>query len=187
MRFIAALALLICSAPTFATDRNSSPTSIGTTNAEMTTIYDADQAARRSDKIDWPVVREDDRKRRVRTQALLDNQQLNSADDYYHAAFVFQHGDEAEDCLKAHALAIVSASKGKSEAAWIAAATLDRYLQRIGQPQIYGTQYRHETGKDWTQEPYRRTLLSDPLREATGVPTITKQEDRLKGLQAKYP
>ncbi len=106
---------------------------------------------------------------------------------FYHAAFVFQRGDLAEDCLKAHALAVVAAARGKPEAAWIAAATLDRYLQRIGQPQIYCTQYLHLDGNAWTQEPYRRDLLSDALRDATGVPSIAKQAERLKGMSSQFP
>lgn len=100
---------------------------------------------------------------------------------------MFQHGDLPDDYLKAHALAVVAAARGKSEAAWIAAATLDRYLQHIGQPQIYGTQYLRHGDSEWTQEPYRRDLLSDPLREATGVPPISKQEDRLKDMAGNVP
>lgn len=186
MRFIAAFALLLWVTPVSAADRNGDPGN-RTTNVEMTAIYDADQAARRAPKIDWSVVREDDRHRRVRTQALLDGGQLNSGDDFYHAAFVFQHGDLAEDYLKAHALAVVAAARGKPEATWIAAATLDRYLQRIGQPQIYGTQFLRHDDKPWTQEPYRRDLLSDALREANGVPPIAEQAKRLEGMAGKTP
>ncbi|HEU0067463.1 MAG TPA: hypothetical protein VFQ57_09520 [Sphingomonas sp.] len=151
----------------------------------MTLIFDADQAARKAPSIDWSVVSEADRSRRIRTQTMLNAGQLNSADDFYHAAYVFQHGDLPEDYLKAHALATVAAARGKPEAAWIAAATLDRYLQRIGQPQIYGTQYLRNGSSEWTQEPYRRDLLSDALREATGVPPIPKQRDRLKEMSAR--
>jgi len=185
VRFLIALALL-CASPVSALEQTSRPVGVAS-NEEMTAIYDADQAARTGPKIDWSVVREGDRGRRARTQALLDAGQLNSADDFYRAAFVFQHGDLPEDYLKAHALAVVAAAKGKSEAAWIAAATLDRYLQHIGQPQIYGTQYVRHDSKDWTQEPYRRDLLSDALRVATGVPPIAKQEERLKDMARKFP
>ncbi len=187
MRFIIALALLFWAAPVSATEPKSDPATSRATNGEMTAIFDADQAARNTPKIDWPVVREADRARRVRTQALLDTGQLHSADDFYHAAFVFQHGDLAEDCLKAHALAVVAAARGKPEAAWIAAATLDRYLQRIGQPQIYGTQYLSHGDNVWTQEPYRRDLLSDAVRDATGVPPIARQEEKLKKLGHPAP
>lgn len=155
------------------------------TNTEMTAIFDADQAARKVLRIDWFVLGKADRSRRVRTQALLDAGQLSSADDFYHAAYVYQHGDLPEDFLKAHALAVVAAARGKSGAAWIAAATLDRYLQHIGQPQIYGTQYLRHGDGEWTQEPYRRDLLTDPLREATGVPPIAKQQDQLGAMAGK--
>ncbi|GGE93861.1 hypothetical protein [Sphingomonas prati] len=183
MRFILGFVLLlgVASTPVFG---QTPVVSANATNNEMTAIFDADQAARKVAKIDWRVVGEADRSRRVRTQAMLDAGQLRSADDYYHAAFVFQHGDLPDDYLKAHALAIVAAARGKSEAAWIAAATLDRYLQHIGQPQIYGTQFLRHGDGDWTQEPYRRDLLSDPLREATGVPPIAKQGERLKEMAA---
>jgi hypothetical protein len=157
-------------------------------NAEMTAIFVADQAARdQPAKIDWDVLRPQDLARRAQTQALLDAGQLNSADDFYHAAYVFQHGDDPEDFLKAHALAVVAVARGKPEASWIAAATLDRYLQRIGQPQIYGTQFLHPPGQKWTQEPYKRDLLPDAVRRATGVPPLADQEGQRKDWERRLP
>lgn len=157
------------------------------TNPEMTAIYDADQAARADPaSIDWNVLRPADAARRARTQALLEAGQLGSADDFYHAAFVFQHGDTPDDFLKAHALATVAAARGKPEAAWIAAATLDRYLQRIGQAQIYGTQFQGRPDMSWTQEPYRRDLLPDALRKATGVPSLAEQEQQRKEWERRF-
>jgi len=189
MRLVIFIAALFCGVPVSADPggRTVELSQPHLTNGEMTAMFDADQSARAGPKIDWVAVRDADRNRRVRTQALLDAGQLNSGDDFYHAAFVFQHGDLSEDCLKAHALAVIAAARGKPEATWIAAATLDRYLQRIGQPQIYGTQYLRHGENEWTQEPYRRDLLSDPLREATGVPPIERQKDRLKDLANKLP
>lgn len=146
------------------------------TNAEMTAIFDADQAARRHwESADWKAVDASDRVRRARTKALLDTGKLHSGDDYYHAAYIFQHGSEPADYLKAHALAVIAAARGKRSATWIAAATLDRYLQSIGQPQIYGTQFSSAGGK-WSQAPYRSDLLSDAIREATRVPPLADQE-----------
>lgn len=157
-------------------------------NREMADIFAADQAARAEpSKIDWEKVQVADKQRRARTQALIDAGKLNSADDYYHAAYVFQHGDEAEDYLKAHAFAVLAAARGKREASWIAAATLDRYLQRIGQPQIYGTQFRRPPGEKWTQEPYRRDLLSDAIRQAAGVPTLAAQEEQRADWERRLP
>ncbi|MGY2732979.1 hypothetical protein [Sphingomonas sp. UYP23] len=189
MRAVLVSLLLLCATPAFATPAAAGPESIDMSdatrpsNAEMTAIYDADQAVRMSKTpIDWKLVRPADRARRTRTQELLGTGSLHSADDFYHAAYVYQHGDLPEDYLTAHALAVIAAARGKPEAAWIAAATLDRYLQSIGQPQIYGTQFRRSTGSDWSQEPYRRDLLSDALRRANGVPPIAEQEEKRKGL-----
>jgi hypothetical protein len=187
MRLLSILAYLLCALFTAAEAGEAEMAKTHSTSAEMTDIFEADQAARKGAKINWVTVHEEDLKRQIRTQALLDAGQLNSGDDFYHAAFVFQHGDLPEDCLKAHALAVIAAARGKPEATWIAAATLDRYLQRIGQPQIYGTQYRRDEEGAWTQAPYRGDLLSDALREATGVPPIRQQEVKLKEMARKAP
>jgi hypothetical protein len=153
------------------------------TNAEMTAIFDADQADRSSAAIDWSLVGPRDSARAARTKTLLDNGALASADDYYHAAFVFQHGAEPNDYLLAHTLAMIAVARGRADASWIAAATLDRYLQRIGQKQIFGTQF--VLGKsDTTQDPYDRQLLSDAIRKAVGVPPIAAQEQRRKAIEA---
>ncbi len=187
MRFRVALVLAACTAPAWSADRTAVP-DLRPTDAEMTAIFLADQAARAHPAtIDWRVVRPADGTRRARTQALLDAGRLRSAEDFYHAAYVFQHGDLAADCLKAHALAVTAVARGKSEAAWIAAATLDRYLQRIGQPQIYGTQFLHEPGKDWTQEPYRRDLLPDTVRQASDVPPLAAQEQQRRDWARELP
>jgi hypothetical protein len=115
-------------------------TDLDTPNAEMKAIYDEDQKDRLPDQIDWKVVTPHDAKRREATKKLLVVGALHTGKDYEEAAFVFQHGDGASDYLLAHTLAMVSVSKGNTEAIWIASATLDRYLQEIGQKQIYGTQ-----------------------------------------------
>jgi hypothetical protein len=154
----------------------------------MADIFAADQNARKNPAaIDWKLLWPEDAARRIETQRLLDSGALTSADDFYHAAYVFQHGDKAEDFLKAHALAVVAVARGKQEATWIAAATLDRYLQRIGQPQIYGTQFRHPPGETWTQEPYSRDLLSDSVRRASGVPPLAAQKDQLREWERDLP
>lgn len=111
------------------------------TNAEMTSIFEADQAARTPKNIDWSVVSAEDVLRRTRTKTLLDNGNLQSGNDYFHAAFIFQHGDGPNDYLLAHILAMIAVARGKPSAIWIASATLDRYLMSIGKPQVLGTQY----------------------------------------------
>lgn len=155
-------------------------------NPEMRAMFIADQDARRAGgSTDWSKVEVEDERRRLRTQALLDVGALQSADDFFHASFVFQHGSRPEHYLLAHSLAVIAAARGRPDATWIAAATLDRYLQSIGQKQIYGTQYRSRNGQPTTQEPYDRTLVPDSLRAATGVPSQAEQEKRRAELDAQ--
>lgn len=159
-------------------------------NAEMAKLFAEDQAIRQNLKTDWfedkTVVDKmvaDDNARRARTRTLLDEGKLTSADDYYAAAFVFQHGDKPEDYLLAHSLAIASVARGKARASWIAAATLDRYLQTIGQKQIYGTQWRQRKDTPLTRDPYDRQLVPDSLRTALNVPTLAEQDKELTEMQ----
>lgn len=72
-------------------------------------------------------------------------------------------------------------SKGDAGAVWIAAATLDRYLQSVGKPQIYGTQFLTPAGKPPTQDPYDRALIGDALRHDLGVPKIANQRTSWTG------
>jgi hypothetical protein len=167
-------------------NRGYSASDADTPNAEMTAIFDADQKDRTSDHVDWNAVTKADGARREQTRRLLEAGTLHTGEDYQHAAFVFQHGDSAADYLLAHTLAMVAVAKGKATAIWIAAATLDRYLQNIGQKQIFGTQFltHSENGAAvWTQAPYDRTLISDALRDQLGVPAEKVQEEQLKAYQ----
>lgn len=159
------------------------------TNAEMTRIFEADQADRApgGPAIDWSVVTPRDEARRARTLALVAAGALASGDDYWHAAFILQHGRGAEDFLLAHTFAIIAAARGRTDAIWIAAATLDRYLQKSGRPQIYGTQFMTENATGTTtQDPYDRFLVSDALRQALGVPPQADQERRRAEIEAGF-
>jgi hypothetical protein len=155
-------------------------------NREMAALFEADQLARRNPvEIDWNVVAREDETRRARTRVLLDAGELRSGEDFYHAAFVFQHGGAPDDYLLAHVLAMAAMERGHSEAGWIAAATLDRYLQNIGRPQVFGTQYRSPPGEPTSQEPYNRALFADPLRFILGVPGQEAQEERRREFEAQ--
>lgn len=157
-------------------------------NAEAASIFAADQAARRDPaRIDWAVVAREDEGRRRRMRAMLDAGELQSADDFYHGAFIFQHGSTPDDYLLAHALAMVAVARGRADASWIAAATLDRYLQEIGRPQIFGTQFQTQPGGGATQEPYNADLVPDAIRNALGVPGRAAQEERRRALEAPPP
>ena len=148
------------------------------TNPEMTRIFEADQAIRSGPiaGLNFRAMAKADGDRRAKVREMLARGDLRSAADLLHASTVFQHGDKPSDYLLAHSLALVALKKGSAEAAWMAAATLDRYLQAIGQPQIYGTQFKTPYSGPVTQDPYDRGVISDDLRRLLGVPGQKGQE-----------
>lgn len=154
-----------------------SPDDDAPSNPEMKRIYEEDQRVRQSyANIDWASVNKADAERRAATMRLLNAGALHSGEDFTWAAFIFQHGSTPDDYLLAHTLAIVAIERGAGDATWIAAATLDRYLQSIQQPQIYGTQFQMPAGKATTQEPFDRALIPDSLRRQMGVPDLAAQK-----------
>jgi hypothetical protein len=159
-----------------------SPPSTETSNEELKAIVARDQAARTANS--GPAdAKETDADRRVIVRQMIDGGALHTGLDYRNAALVMQHSDQSDDYLLAHSLAIVGASKEDKVALWLCAATLDRYLQSLNWPQIYGTQYIYASpNTPPLQDPYNRTLLTDALRQATGVPTLEEQEKHAKEL-----
>jgi hypothetical protein len=153
---------------------------------EMKRIYEEDQKPREGGvNIDWATVGKADGARREAVRKLLAEGALPSGPDFNRAAYIVQHGDKPGDYLLAHTLAMVAVKKGDDDAIWIAAATLDRYLQSIQQPQIYGTQFRMPPNEPTTQNPYDRNLISDALRKELNVPVQADQEERRKMFEAE--
>jgi hypothetical protein len=158
-------------------------------NAIMQQLFEEDQAARK-DYNEFAnasqAVARGDVERRGQTRRLLVEGQLKTSEDYKRAAFIFQHGDTPDDFLLAHTLATIAASKGDADALWIASATLDRYLQATGKPQIFGTQIKERSDHTATLEPYNRELIADILRRELGVQPIEVQEQELPGWTEKF-
>lgn len=137
--------------------------------------------------------------REATLRTLLAAGEVTSGDDFLDAAFLFQHGDTAEDCLFAHVLAMEAMVRGKASARWMAAASLDRYLQFAKQPQIFGTQYImdrtqavHVAGAPFpfgrTLEPYNESFLSDSVRADFCIPTLARQKQNIEMFNAgKWP
>jgi hypothetical protein len=154
-------------------------------NHELTEIFDVDQADRKEGlNTDWAVVAPRDKARRAKVRQMLDAGELHSADDFYHAAFIFQHGDEPNDYLLAHVLAMAAQGKGQPQAGWIAMATLDRYLQKVGQAQVLGTQSVNGAGGALTRGLYDEALIPDSLRVALGVPTRVQEAAQRAAMEA---
>ncbi len=152
-------------------------------NAELKEIYQADQADRTGASVDWAKVGPRDAARQQRVRAMLDGGQVITGKDYERAAMVYQHGEGSDDILLAHVLAVTAIGKGNLDARWLSAATLDRLLHRLKQPQVFGTQFQRNAGGPWTMEPYNRALLGAALREASCVPEEKDQIARLEALR----
>jgi hypothetical protein len=136
----------------------------------------------------WDDVSRRDKVRRERVNQLLTAGNIKTGQDYEDAAFVFQHGDSPDDYLLAHVLAMAAMERGNTRAKWIAAATLDRYLQAIKQPQVFGTQYlRPNERTPFTQEPYNASVLSDQLRAEFCVPDREEQKSNAEALNKNAP
>src|SRR5437588_11427087 len=117
-------------------------------NSELKQIYDADQSDREAlpgKALDWEKINPRDAARRKRVHELIEQGHLKTGKDYERAAMVFQHGEGSDDILVAHVLAVTAIGKGDLDAQWLAGAALDRFLQRAGKPQVFGTQFLSKT------------------------------------------
>lgn len=180
---------------------------VESSSPEMEAIYRADQLARGID-VDGDeggrssgsgdIISEDAARREIREDALRRDQarallkagKLRTGEDFERAAFVLQHGTTSQDYLLAHHLAILALGKGNLRARWIAAATLDRYLHSIGQPQIYGTQFKFPATQGLeqvvvTQEPFDRSLVGDEERRDLMVPVLATQLEQQRNEQQR--
>src|SRR5487761_1465949 len=73
-----------------------------------------------------PDVNKRDEMRRTEVRVLLAAGEIRTAQDFHDAAYVFQHGQEPDDYLLGHILAVEAVVKGDVSSKWISAATLDR-------------------------------------------------------------
>ena len=154
-------------------------------NRELRALYTQDQEDRSAEPLPSDLVARD-AARRMRVEQLIDAGELVTADDYYHAAMVFQHGTSLEHAWQAHVLARTAAELGSRgtpqwyHARWLAAAAYDRWLVHQGKPQKYGTQYQAREGQWELYEVDPST--SDRERAEWGVPplheAITRAHER---------
>ena len=146
-------------------------------NNELLALYTADKAERANQpKVNtdaYTAMRTRDRERRVRVMQIVDANDLETAEDYFHAAWIMNHGDTPEDAEKAHMLALRSSELGYRPARWLAAASYDRWQMYQGKPQKYGTNYIYNGRQDrlWDVDP----KTTDEERAAWDVPPLAEQ------------
>ena len=137
-------------------------------------------------KIDWPVVRVRDGARRTKMMDLLKGGVIRTADDYYSASVVFQHGDAIGDFELAHSLAVIAMTLDPSieEHRYMVAATWDRYMQHLGRPQWYGTQYARGDDGRWVISPVDPSAVTDDMRRKLAVPTLEEARAEIAKLNS---
>jgi len=170
------------------TDKTNSNTA--TTN-ELAAMYEQDQNDRKDVENYtkpgyWKSISAHDKAHHDRVIELMKSDKLQSGDDYYYAAMIMQHGDTAKDYVLAHLFAEAAAQRGNKPAVWLTAASFDRLMQSVGQPQIFATQYYSDKGKPFQmKEPLDADLITDSMRKAFDCPAMAENQDRLKILNAK--
>jgi hypothetical protein len=151
------------------------------THPELRRLHHEDQADRQGgfDAIDWKVVSERDRARRAEVDRLIADGAATTADDYFHAAMVYQHGEQVAEIERARELARRAAEldPGHGRARWLAAAAEDRALMYQGKPQRWGTQMRRDGDGPWVVYEVAGDL-TDEQRAAENVPPLDVMEAR---------
>jgi hypothetical protein len=144
-------------------------------------MFTVDQKAREGDHIDWAKLTKDDEQRRNDLRQMLSAGGVRTGNDYFHAAMIFQHGQNPDEYLMAHVLAMDAVALGSKEARWLSAATLDRYLLSIWQPQVFGTQFHGGPNfEGMTHDKMNPAIVSDPMRSATCVVSTSDQDKVLE-------
>jgi hypothetical protein len=153
-------------------------------NRELQALYEADQRDRRRAE-HWDGVQARDQEPRRRVEALIEEGALGRAEDYFHAAMVFQHGEQPDHFMQAHELAKRAAELGMEHAKWLAAAALDRWLMVQHKPQRYGTQYQASDGR-WVLYEVDPTTTDDERAE-WNVPPLTEALERAEQMTKEHP
>ena len=146
-------------------------------NIDLLVLYEAERRERvNQPKVNTPeyqVMRARDLERREKVLQMIVNRNLHTAEDYYHAAQIMNHGDTPEEAENAHGLALRAAELGYRPARWLAAASYDRWQMYQGKPQKYGTNYVYDGVKDrlWDVDP----KTTDEQRAEWDVPPLADQ------------
>ena len=155
---------------------------VESTNDELKKLYESDVAERTRIGIEdsGNNLLEHDRQRRKRVKEIIKKGSFKSASDYHHAALIFQHGDSSDDFKQANDLAKTAMEMGDESAKWLYAATLDRYLISVNQPQKFGTQFEQDNKGGWSLKQPIDEGITDEERAKYNVPPLAKALQKFK-------
>ncbi|MEK7859070.1 MAG: hypothetical protein AAB320_08010 [Elusimicrobiota bacterium] len=157
-----------------------------TDNLRLQELFQADQQDRQRVYESGDSVRElaqRDGMRRTVVSQMIQNGEVGTVNDLYHAAVIFQHGSDPKDFLSAHRLAAIAAINGHRPSRWLTAAALDRFLMAMGLPQVYGTQFEHnaEDNKYQLRLPIDDAGLLPFEKKFFNVPAVIDRLTQLNG------
>jgi hypothetical protein len=143
-------------------------------------IADRQQVTNWSDPAQVQRIQERDLQRLKKVKQLVETSQLSESEDYYHAAFIYQHGQTLDDYQQAYHLARESMNRGYEPAKWMYASTLDRWNLAMGKPQFYGTQFTHDLSGEWKLAGTIEERVTDEERAKYNVPPLAKAVEEFK-------
>lgn len=149
-------------------------------NKLLQDTVDADQKEREGNWMDHTEqefidIGKRDRQRFKTAKDCIEKRRAHTAQDFYNAALVLQHGEVADDFALAHELSLCSIVLGdNSNARWLAAASYDRMLRHLGHRQRFATQY-NSSGLDREDE----TGTNDTMRKALNCPSLEEARKRI--------
>jgi hypothetical protein len=158
-------------------------------NSELQDLFRADQDERTNHPVygtpEYWALRELDAERRTHLRHIIESGGLQEPEDYYHAAWILNHGESVEEIWQAHKLAKEAAKFGLRHARWLTAATYDRWLMYQGRPQKYGTQIVPDGKRQrvWDVDP----ATSDAERAEWDVPPLAEMYQRAEEVTRKEP
>lgn len=167
------LGLLAC-------ETNTPVNAVAKNNVMLFQMYQEDQADRMAQNIEWALVEKRDSLRLSKVNELLEKKAMHTAQDYYHAAMIFQHGEDTTVYKKAIKMMQKAIAIDSTIDKWLLAAATDRYLMAKGEPQIYGTQYIQYNGESIQLYKIDSSKISDAERVIYGVKTLAEQRKHLK-------
>jgi hypothetical protein len=160
----------------------------GPASAEIRALRDADQADRKFTSLPSPDelkgMVERDKERRAKVRELLNEDKLVTPEDFDNAALIFQHGETTDDYLTAHELSIIAVMQGRFNS--LPALSEDRFLDKIGRKQRFGTQFGMGKNNKLISHPVdggQPTSVTDALRADFLVPTVKEwQKDGMNAV-----
>ncbi len=155
-----------------------------TDNSRLRQLYQADQTERGNAALKWQDVLEHDRSRAAQVKKMLAAGQLKTADDFFHAAAILNHGADFDEFRLANAIATIGLARFPRNAALmrVYATTWDRMMLAQNRPQWYATQYTQDAQSQlWQLEPVD-AQVSEQTRLKLGLPSLAEMREKVASM-----